>query len=84
MSKSNFEENMEELEKIVTELEKGDLNLEESISKFEEGIKLSKDCNKMQHSLYVVIYNRLKQGLSRKGNIPLQVYSFFPGHFSLL
>ena len=28
---------MENLEKIVTELEKGDLNLDESISKFEEG-----------------------------------------------
>ena len=46
MSKS-FEENMEELEKIVTELEKGDLNLDDSVSKFEEGIKLSKECNKI-------------------------------------
>ena len=39
--------NMENLEKIVSELEKGDLNLDESISKFEEGIKISKDCNKI-------------------------------------
>ena len=31
MEKSNFETNMESLEKIVTELEKGDLNLDESI-----------------------------------------------------
>lgn len=46
MNKS-FEENMEELEKIVTELEKGDLNLDDSVSKFEEGIKLSKECNKI-------------------------------------
>ncbi len=46
MSKS-FEENIEELEKIVTELEKGDLNLDDSVSKFEEGIKLSKQCNKI-------------------------------------
>ena len=46
MSKS-FEENIEELEKIVTELEKGDLNLDDSVSKFEEGIKLSKECNKI-------------------------------------
>ena len=42
MAKSNFENNMENLEKIVTELEKGDLNLDESISKFEEGIKAEK------------------------------------------
>lgn len=43
----NFEQNIEELEQIVTELEKGDLNLDESIKKFEEGMKLSKKCNEM-------------------------------------
>lgn len=47
MAKSNFESNMENLEKIVTQLENGDLNLDESISKFEEGIKISKECNKI-------------------------------------
>ncbi|MBQ2937720.1 MAG: exodeoxyribonuclease VII small subunit [Clostridia bacterium] len=47
MAKSSFETNMENLEKIVTELEKGELNLDESISKFEEGIKISKQCNKI-------------------------------------
>lgn len=47
MAKSSFEDNMENLEKIVTELENGDLNLDESISKFEEGIKISKECNKI-------------------------------------
>ena len=45
--KINFEDDMQKLEKIVEELEKGDLNLDDSISKFEEGIKISKDCNKM-------------------------------------
>ena len=38
---------MENLETIVTELEKGDLNLDDSISKFEQGIKIAKECNKM-------------------------------------
>ena len=47
MAKSNFEDNMENLEKIVTELEKGDLNLDESIAKFEDGIKISKEFNKI-------------------------------------
>ncbi len=37
---------MESLENIVQELEKGDLSLEESVTKFEEGIKISKECNK--------------------------------------
>lgn len=45
--KKSFEEQMEELEKIVSELESGKLNLDESVSKFEEGIKLSKDCSKI-------------------------------------
>lgn len=47
MANSSFEKNMSNLENIVTELEKGDLNLDESIAKFEEGIKISKECNKI-------------------------------------
>ncbi len=43
----NFEEAMKELEQIATQLEKGDLNLDESVSKFEEGMKLSKTCNEI-------------------------------------
>lgn len=42
---NNFEQNMETLEQIVQELENGKLNLEDSIKKFEEGIKISKKCN---------------------------------------
>ena len=44
--KKSFEEQMEQLEKIVAELEKGELSLEDSVSKFEEGIKISKECNR--------------------------------------
>ena len=40
-----FEEKMEDLEKIVIELEKGDLTLEDSLTRFEEGMKISKECN---------------------------------------
>ena len=39
-----FEETMKELEQVVVELEKGDLSLDTAISKFESGIKLSKEC----------------------------------------
>ncbi|MEI3356480.1 MAG: exodeoxyribonuclease VII small subunit [Clostridia bacterium] len=45
--KKSFEEQMENLEKIVAELENGNLNLDESVNKFEEGIKISKECNKI-------------------------------------
>lgn len=40
----SFEELMEKLEEIACELEKGNLNLDESVSKFEEGMKVSKEC----------------------------------------
>ncbi len=43
----NFEDIMKQLEIIANELEKGNLNLDESVKKFEEGIKLSKKCNEI-------------------------------------
>lgn len=43
--KKTFEENLKELENIVSELEKGELGLEEAISKFEKGITVSKECS---------------------------------------
>ena len=45
MSDKYFEESLAELEKIATEIEKGDLGLEQAISEFEKGIKLSKECS---------------------------------------
>lgn len=41
----DFEEMLEDLENIVTSLEKDDLKLDELITKFEEGMKLTKLCN---------------------------------------
>ncbi len=43
----NFEETMKKLETITGELEKGDLNLEDSVKKFEEGMELSKQASKI-------------------------------------
>ncbi len=43
----NFEEAIKKLEEITTELEKDDLDLDTSVSKFEEGMKISKLCSKM-------------------------------------
>ncbi len=44
MPKMTFEQSMKKLEQIVQELESGDLPLEKAMSKFEEGIQLSKFC----------------------------------------
>ena len=43
-TKNTFEENLLRLEEISTLLEGEELGLDESISLFEEGIKLSKNC----------------------------------------
>jgi len=43
----NFEETIKELEAIVNELEKGDISLDDSLVKFQQGIKLSNHCNKI-------------------------------------
>ncbi len=42
----SFEEALKRLEEIVSSLETGQLSLDESLSVFEEGIRLSKLCNK--------------------------------------
>ena len=42
----SFEDAIGELESIVRKMERGDLSLEDSLSAFEEGIKLTKDCQK--------------------------------------
>lgn len=47
MAPVKFEQAMARLETIVSELEKGELSLDDSLRIFEEGIKLSKTCLKM-------------------------------------
>jgi len=42
----DFESALEELEALVTKLEKGDLPLEESLKEFERGVALTRSCQK--------------------------------------
>lgn len=44
--KPNFETAMAELEELVTKIEAGNLSLEDSLKEFEQGIKLSRICQK--------------------------------------
>ena len=45
MNKLTFEKAMEQLEKIVASLETDPLSLEQSLKKFEDGMKLSQYCS---------------------------------------
>jgi len=40
----DFEKKLAELEDIVTDLEKGNLTLEQSLQAYEQGIKLTREC----------------------------------------
>jgi exodeoxyribonuclease VII small subunit len=46
MAEMKFEEALKRLEKIVQDLEGGNLALDDSLEKYEEGIRLSKMCSK--------------------------------------
>jgi len=47
MAKKTFEQSLNTLEKIVSELESGDLPLEKALKKFDEGMALSRQCSAM-------------------------------------
>ena len=46
---SLFEDAMEELEKIVEQMEHGDISLEDALKAFERGIKLTRTCQQALH-----------------------------------
>ena len=61
MAEKTFEQAMEKLEKIVSELEAGDLSLDETVRKFEEGMKLADFCteklNQVEQKLKKLVKN---------------------------
>lgn len=49
-TKINFESSIEELEKIVEQMESGEITLEESLKYFERGIELTQSCQQILSS----------------------------------
>jgi len=47
VKKQSFEDSMERLEAIVAQLERGECGLDQSLKLFEEGAKLSQQCEKL-------------------------------------
>lgn len=45
MAEIKFEDSLKRLEKIVEDLEKGDLSLDEALKKYQEGIELARTCS---------------------------------------
>lgn len=69
---AKFEECLERLEKIVQELEKGEVPLEQSLTLFEEGMQLSASCRRQLEEAEGKVEILLKQ------NGKLQAAAFEP------
>ena len=62
LEEKKFEDMMSDLEKISQELESGNLPLDKSMEKFEEGIQLSKKCSEILESAEKKIAILIKDG----------------------
>ncbi len=57
-----FEASLDELERVVKELEKGELSLERSLELFEKGMTLSADCKKQLEEAETKVELLVKRG----------------------
>ncbi len=58
----SFEAGLQELERIVKELEQGDLPLEESLRLFEAGMRISADCKRQLEEAETRVEILMKRG----------------------
>lgn len=61
-----FENKLKRLEEIVKKMEQGDLELDESLKIFEEGVKLAKECQ--SHLSQAEQKVKILTGLDENGN----------------
>ena len=74
--KPSFEDQLAELEKVVEQLERGDLALEESVRLFERGVKLSNACKAQlssAESRIQVLLDPTEKGPVRVGELAVEV-----------
>ena len=67
----DFETSLKKLEQIVSDLENGDLPLEQSIKTFEEGVKLTKHCQNLLSKAELKIQKLVE---SKDGSIDLEAF----------
>jgi exodeoxyribonuclease VII small subunit len=61
-TKKSFEDSLRELEEIVEQLEAGDLPLERSLELFEQGVVLSRECQRRLDEAERKVEILLKEG----------------------
>lgn len=60
MAEKTFEQALEELETLVKELENGDIELNDAVKKYNDGMKLSKHCHDLLKDAESVIVKMMK------------------------
>ena len=63
--KQSFQDSFSELEKLVQEFEKGEMDLDDSLKKFERGLELAAQCK----SRLAVIENKVKEIKAKFGSL---------------
>jgi exodeoxyribonuclease VII small subunit len=61
MKNKSFEIMLKELEEVVTKLEQKDINLEDAVEEYKNGIKLAKECYEILESAEKVIVKENKE-----------------------
>jgi exodeoxyribonuclease VII small subunit len=74
MEEIKFEKALERLEKIVEELEAGNIPLEEALKKYEEGVKLSRVCGEKltQAEKKIQVLTKSLDGTLKRENFELE------------
>lgn len=70
-SKIDFEKTLAELEQLVDEMESGELSLDQSLTKFEKGVALTKSCQQALKDAEL----RVNILLEKHGEASLDVFS---------
>lgn len=66
-----FEDSLAELERVVNQLEQGDLSLEESLKAFERGVNLTRTCQKALQEAE----QKVQILLEKNGNLSLESFT---------
>ena len=72
MGELKFEKAIQRLEKIVDDLEKGELDIDKSLEMFEEGIKMSRICSKKLNEAEAKIEKLTR---NQKGELITEIFS---------
>lgn len=77
MARIKFEESMQKLEEVVTLLEEGDLTLEDSIAKYESGIKIYKQCTSLLEGIEkkIQLLTKTEDGVLQTNDVEAKNFS---------